>query len=172
MLVSTCVVFFTMSNWIHEQSYQAGQCTITAKRLDHQISTTTSTSNNGVSHVVSTSDVYAPYFEFTVQTDDHARSYTASGYDGTGDYTSDRMGEQAIVDSYQLGHVYQCWYDRSNPAQAVLVRNLDWIAILIAGAFLLGGGLFVVVGIFVLLNRIKTTSVSWNEEVRLVWNEE
>src|SRR5690348_9469530 len=85
-LIALILSLVALSGWLHEQSYQTGQCTITAKRLDHEISTTTT--KNGNTEVTSTSDVYAPYFEFTVLTTNH-RSYTATGYDGTSIYTSD-----------------------------------------------------------------------------------
>jgi Protein of unknown function (DUF3592) len=75
------------------------------------------------------------------------RSYRASGYDGSESYTSDRAGKQAIVDRYTIGQRYPCWYNPAHPTQAILVRQPNWVVILIGGGFLLLGALFATVGI-------------------------
>lgn len=162
MLVALFLLAFVGHKWQEEQGYQSGQCTITAKQLQHELSTTTNTSGNGNTKTTTTTttDVYAPYFEYTVLTTD-GRSYRASGYDGSDSYTSDQIGQQAIVDHYNIGQRYQCWYDPANPTQAILVRQLDWVPILIGGFFLLLGGIFVIVGIFVLLNLFRQGGRSW-----------
>lgn len=163
MLVALFLLAFVGHKWQEEQGYQSGQCTITAKQLQHELSTTTNTSGNGNTKTTTTTttDVYAPYFEYTVLTTD-GRSYRASGYDGSDSYTSDQIGQQAIVDHYNIGQRYQCWYDPANPTQAILVRQLDWVPILIGGFFLLLGGIFVIVGIFVLLNLFRQGGRSWH----------
>jgi UPF0716 family protein affecting phage T7 exclusion len=123
---------------IQQQGYRSGQCTITAKQLQHELSTTTSTTSNGntTTRTTSTQDVYAPYFEYRVRTAD-GQSYSASGYDGSNSYTSDRAAQQAIVDRYSVGQSYPCWYNPARPTQAVLIRQLNWVLIVVGGIFLL-----------------------------------
>ncbi len=142
MLVGLILLVVAGNQMLQEQKYQSGQCTITAKQLEHDISTTTSTNSNGSKTTTST-DVYAPYFEYTVHAA-NGRSYSANGYDGSNTYTSDRDGQQAIVDHYTIGQSYQCWYNPTNPAQAVLVRQPDWLLIILGGAFLLAGAFFTI----------------------------
>jgi hypothetical protein len=148
ILVALVMLAFAGNQMLQEQRYQSGQCTITARQLRHELSTSTTTHNNGnTTYTTSTTtDVYAPYFEYAVHTAD-GRSYPASGYDGSDNYTSDRAGQQAIVDRYTIGQSYQCWYNSANPTQAILVRQPDWVMILIGGGFLLLGALFAAVGI-------------------------
>ena len=84
MLVALLLLAFIGHKWQQEQGYQSGQCTITARQLQHQVSTSTNTHTNGNGNTTTTTtrtDVYAPYFEYTVRATD-GRSYPASGYDG------------------------------------------------------------------------------------------
>ena len=66
--------------------------------------------------------VYATDFGYIVHTA-NGGSYKASGYDGSGNYNFSQSSQQAIVNSYSIGHTYSCWYDASNPSNAVLVRD-------------------------------------------------
>ena len=158
--VALALLAFAGYQMLQEQGYQSGQCTITARQLLHEISTSTTTDSNG-NKTIKSIDEYAPYFEYTVRAAD-GRSYTASGYDGSDSYTSDRAGQQAIVDHYNIGLSYQCWYSPANPTQAILVRQPDWALILIGGVFLLVGVLFLIVGILTLLGLIRPGGRSWS----------
>ncbi len=122
-----------------QQGYQAGQCTIIGKQLQ-QTTDTQSTANYD----------YAPYFRYIVHTTD-GRSYTTGGYDGTNTYSSDQAGQQAVLDQYQVQKTYPCWYDPSNPAQAVLVRHANWLLLLIGGVFLLISLPLIVAGIVMII---------------------
>ncbi len=145
MLVGFVLVGIAGYQMVQQQGYQAGQCTITGKQLLHELSTTTHTNHNGNTTTTTTSTqvVYAPSFQFSVRTAD-GKSYAASGYDGTGTFTSDRAGQQAVVDQYSIGQSYPCWYNAANPTQAVLARHLNWVLILV-------GGIFIVVSLFILI---------------------
>jgi hypothetical protein len=156
MLVAFILLAVAGNQMLQEQGYRSGQCTITARQLQHEVSTTTQThkSGNTTYTTSTTADVYAPSFAYTVRTAD-GRSYPASGYDGSNTYTSDRAGQQAIVDHYNIGQSYQCWYNPANPTQAILVRQPDWLLILIGGVFLLVGGLFAAIGTFALLGSFR-----------------
>jgi hypothetical protein len=154
-LISFAIAINTMRV---QQSYQAGQCTITAKQLLHNISS--STTNTGSGQIHTTSDVYAPFFEFTVRTAD-GRSYAAQGYDGQNIYTSDLAGQQTILDRYKVGQTYQCWYDPTQPAQAILVRSFNWLLFVIAGAFLIPGIVLMVVGFLLFRSFRRRQSYTW-----------
>ena len=158
MLIGLSLLAIVTIQSVHQQGYHMGQCTITAKQLQHELSTSTHThtnSNGSISSTTSTTtDVYAPYFEYTVRTADD-RDYKAYGYDGSNTYTSDRAGEQAIVDHNNIGQSYQCWYNPTDPTQAILVRQTDWLFILIGGGFLLFGILFTTIGILFLVGLFR-----------------
>jgi hypothetical protein len=164
MLVGLSFLAIAIALSVQQQGYKAGQCTITAKQLLHELSTSTTTNTNSNGTITSTSfsttDVFTPYFEYTVRTAD-GRNYMAYGYDGSNTYTSDRSGEQAIVDRYNIGQSYQCWYNPADPTHAILVRQTDWLFILIGGAIVLFGLLFVAVGILFLLGLFGSARRSW-----------
>ena len=165
VLLALTLLAFAGYQIIQQQGYQSGQCTITARQLQYEITTSTNTNSNGTQTIRSI-DEYAPYFEYTVHAPD-GRSYTASGYDGSDTYTSDLAGQQAIVDHYNVGQSYQCWYNPANPTQALLVRHPDWLFFLVGGGFLLVGGLFAIVGILMLLGLFKLGGRSWRYSWRV-----
>jgi hypothetical protein len=148
-LVALILLLFTGHQMLEQQGYQLGQCTITAKQLQSEVAQSTL---NG--HTILT-DEYAPTFEYTVHTAKGLR-YTGSGYNGLSIYTSDRAGQQAIVDHYAIGQSYSCWYDPADPTQAILVRPELGFVFLFTGSFLLFGILFVLLGILVLLGLFRT----------------
>lgn len=99
--------------------------------------------------------VYAP--EFRVE-------FTAGGkpfaewvhYEITDIHTSDRARSEAILEQFEIGRQYPCWYDPRDPRRAVLKRGYTWFAwlmLLFPAPFLAigGGGLF-----YVLLNWGKS----------------
>ena len=147
VLISIVLVVFFVSAVSQLQKYQAGRCTILAKQLLQEEQQERHTSNGHRYTTIKT--VYAPDFQFTVQTAD-GRSYTARGYDALGTSSSDRSSQQAIVDQYSVGKTYPCWYNPTNPTQAVLTRQFNWFVFLIPGLFFLIGGVFVTVGIVVI----------------------
>ncbi len=152
MVVALIFLAIAVNQLLQERKYQPGQCTITARQLQQELSSNTTTHRNGNNTytTTTTTNVYAPYFEYTVHTFD-GRIYPASGYNGSSTFTSDRVGQQAIVDRYSVGQSYQCWYNPARPTQAVLVRQANWLAFLLGGIFLLVGGIIAIVGVFMLM---------------------
>ncbi len=144
---------------LQQQGYRSGQCTISAKQLRHEVSTTTSTTNNGntTTRTTTTQDVYAPFFEYRVRTAD-GQSYLASGYDGSDTYTSNRAAQQAIVDRYSIGQSYPCWYNPAHPTQAVLIRQLNWVLIVVGGIFLLVSLLIASIGLLITRNSMQAAA--------------
>jgi len=152
VLIAIVLEIAFASRFSQIQSYQTGRCLITAKQvLQEEVTNTESYTNNGQSYTRTTTTEYRPDFQFTVLTaNDH--SYAAQGYDAFNSSTSDRSGQQAIVDQYTVGKTYPCWYDPAHPTQAVLTRQFDWFVFLIPGIFLLVGLVIIVVGIAMILN--------------------
>lgn len=150
ILISIALFVFFVGSFSQLQRYQAGSCTITAKQLRQEKERHTRTSNGHRS--TTTTTVYAPDFQFTVQAAD-GRRYAAQGYDALGTSSSDRNGQQAIVNQYTVGKTYPCWYNPANPTQAVLTREFNWFVFFIPGLFLLIGGVFVIFGIVKILMR-------------------
>ena len=136
------VLFFSLSlpEWRVYNDYIATRCVVRDKRLGESDSEGTPT--------------YRP--ELLIE-------YTAGGnrhetwtYDATGLYTSLRGQSQAILDRFEIGGEYPCWYNPHDIGQAVLVRHFTWFAwlTLIVPATLIvigGGGL-----VFAILNWGKS----------------
>ena len=62
-------------------------------------------------------------------------------------YSADRNGQQAIIDSFQFGATYLCWYAPNRPDQAVLVLGHLWgacVALIIPIGLLIVGALGIV----------------------------
>ncbi|MFL5660823.1 MAG: DUF3592 domain-containing protein [Ktedonobacteraceae bacterium] len=100
-------------------SYTQGQCMITNKSLEYKF--------NGKKYL------YTPVFAFTVQTTDQ-HMYQANGYTAVPVFSS-QEASQAILDAYDYGQTYTCWYDPAIPTHAVLVRDLNLLL------FFIGAGL-------------------------------
>lgn len=89
------------------QTYQQGQCTILSGTTDY-----TSTKDE---------QYYTADLQYIVTTKD-GQHITTDGYDGPYASQFDTQDEaQQIVDSYQVGQSYSCWYDPAAPFHAVLV---------------------------------------------------
>ena len=52
-------------------------------------------------------------------------------YDAVPTWGPDKGGQQAIVDSFQVGKTYPCWYDPDRPEKAILVRGHAWVPFLL-----------------------------------------
>jgi hypothetical protein len=67
----------------------------------------------------------------------------ASGYDICGAYASDRDAEQVLLDEFEVGGQYRCWYDPLKPDVVVLVRGYSWwvwLLLMVPISFMLIGG--------------------------------
>jgi hypothetical protein len=48
--------------------------------------------------------------------------------DATGAYSSGREAKQAVLDRFDIGQAYKCWYDPQEPTTVCLARGYDWLA--------------------------------------------
>lgn len=69
---------------------------------------------------------YQPQFEIEFVTED-GRTVRTRGYDTWDVYSSGHDGQQAILDSYEVGKSYPCWYDPGDPSQIVLTRRPSYM---------------------------------------------
>jgi len=85
---------------------------------------------------------YRPEIRIRYMVDD--RPYEDATYDVTRRYSTDRPAMQAVLDQFEVGREYPCWYDPLDPHIAVLVRGYSaWLYLLLlipASAISIGGG--------------------------------
>lgn len=121
---------FVLPLWRSNTVYVEHTCVILDKRI-------------GESHGKG-SNTYRP--EFFIRYTVNGREYRIWAYDIGGVYSSGRAGKQAILDQYQIGQTYPCWYDPDDPGKAVLVRGFDWflLFLLLPIVFMIigGGGMY------------------------------
>jgi hypothetical protein len=73
---------------------------------------------------------YLPAIGIHYRIDD--RDYHAETYDVTQTYSTDRAAVEALVDQFEVGKKYTCWYDPLDPHRAVLVRGYSgWLYLLL-----------------------------------------
>ena len=141
VLVGIVLYYWPISQILQVNSYQSANCTILAKKLE------TVTTNGGA-------DAYHPNFTFSVPTGD-GQNYIAHGYGLIDSSSADRGAEQALVDSYKINSRYPCWYDASNPAHAVLNRQLDSLAFAPGTVFVFGGLILMFIALSKRPNSVK-----------------
>src|SRR5262245_33990534 len=67
------------------------------------------------------------HVEYTVD----GRAHRTWTYDASGMYTDGRARHQAVLDQFQKGQRYPCWYDPSDPDKAVLTRDFSWWGLMV-----------------------------------------
>lgn len=139
--------------------YQPGRCTITSKELQ-------------VSGGTEADPTYHAQLDYTVRTASGAQAHSTryDWFDGTGLFgmplqtgSTDRAGEQTILNRYVVGSTYPCWYDARDPSQAVLTRDEDWIRLLYANP------LFTIIALVVALVALALILIVVAGLARLAW---
>jgi hypothetical protein len=74
--------------------------------------------------------VYRPEFHIRYRAD--GKVYEAHTYNITGETTSGRAPKEEILERYEIGQSYPCWYDPLHPQTAVLVRGYSMFGFLLA----------------------------------------
>jgi hypothetical protein len=128
---------FLLPDWRSNHRYLASSAVVLDKRLQSQLFDVARRKGQGIRQQES----YRP--EIKIQYEVNGRKFESWSYDATGMYSPDRAAQQAIVDSFQVGATYPCWYDPDRPEQAVLVRGHNWGAyvflIVPLGLVMIGG---------------------------------
>ncbi|MFF7242160.1 DUF3592 domain-containing protein [Streptomyces collinus] len=97
-------------------------------------------------------EYYTPQFSFRVS-DGSGRYVDSSGYAIGRGPQLERAQAQKILDSYQIGKTYPCWFDPGNHEKAVLTRSVSGWILLIPSVIMLLVGLAIPLGGIVLARR-------------------
>lgn len=116
-----------------------GTCTILGKELVSKQSTSRSSRKHGGSSTRKKT-VYRP--EFHIRHEVGGKSYEARTYRIVESSTSSKASQEAILERFETGKTYPCWYDPADPSRVVLEKGVSTGAILFTGL----GGLFVLIG--------------------------
>jgi hypothetical protein len=125
--------------WKANNRYLPASCVV----LDRRLATGT------VPDVVVEGDLHRPverpayHPEIKIQYVVGGRKYEVWTYSAIARFSTDRVGQQAIVDSFRVGATYPCWYDPDRPDRVVLVRGHIWLtdfALIVPIVFLVFGG--------------------------------
>lgn len=116
-LLVVIVWAFLLPDWRVNNRYIASSCQVLDKKLDSVLLDVPGGPNKGVKKEES----YRPALKIRYEAS--GRKIETWAYDGGIIYSPNRASQQAIIDSFQVGSTYPCWYDRDRPEQAVLVRG-------------------------------------------------
>jgi hypothetical protein len=97
-------------------AYVANVCTVLDKRLDESMGDEGPT--------------YRP--EFLIEYEVAGQKYRTWTYKAFKFYSSGKAGKQEVLDGFVVGKQYPCWYDPADPNQAVLVRDFQWLEVILA----------------------------------------
>ena len=139
-----------VASFLKVQSYQQGQCTILTKGI-HTYSSYDQDSGSNYSQ-------YAPIFTFSMSDASH-KSFHGEGYGIDQNVQQDQQSTQAILNQYQIGKTFPCWYDAGNPSHAVLTRAVTEWVLLLPGGIMLLIGLGILVGGLILMRKFRRTSL-------------
>jgi hypothetical protein len=138
---SVLLMWALLLDWRANYSYLPNSCVVLDRRLASTMKELVVRVNDeGISETKRV-PVYRPEIQIRYEVD--GRRYEIWTYDAIGEVSTDRLAQQAIVDSFQVGATSPCWYDPSRPETAILVRGHAWgLYYLIIGPimFLLVGG--------------------------------
>lgn len=107
-----------LPDWRVNNRYIASSCQVLDKKLESQLFDVPGGPNKGVKE-----ESYRPALK--IQYEASGRKIETWAYDGGIIYSPNRASQQAIIDSFQVGATYPCWYDPDRPDQAVLVRGYN-----------------------------------------------
>jgi hypothetical protein len=130
-------------DWRANHRYVANSCLVLDKKLDETTMEVVAAKTGARSQQTS----YYP--EFKIRYEVGGRKYETWTYEAIKIHSTDRVAQQRILDTFQVGETYPCWYDPDRPDKAVLVRSeqapLLSVVLLIPIAFLV----IAVAGLFI-----------------------
>ncbi len=125
------VSWFVWPEWRANRQFASSTCVLLDKRVDER---------------AGADDTEAPTYlpEFHIQYEADGQKWDAKTYDVNRTYSTDREAVEAILDRYEVGDRYVCWYDPIHPQTVVLVRGYSgwlYLLMLIPISFIaIGGG--------------------------------
>ncbi|HEX4148758.1 MAG TPA: DUF3592 domain-containing protein [Pirellulales bacterium] len=138
--LGVCLVDVTIPDWRAKHKFVETTCQVLDKRI--------------LAEGESGGRRYRPDFHIRYQVGGQA--YQVWTYEIPRLSTSDQPASKTILDAFQVGGRYPCWYDPFDPQQAVLAREYSlfaWMILILPGSFIAigGGGL-----VYTLLNWGKS----------------
>ncbi len=106
---------FIVPDWRTNNRYVATSCEVLDKRLDSELFDVPGAQGKRQK------ESYRPAIKIRYEV--RGRKFEVWAYDSLRIYTDNQASQQAIVDSFQVGMAYPCWYDPDRPDQVVLVRG-------------------------------------------------
>ena len=107
LLVSLLTGLIQLHTYSTYQTYKQGSCVINSGTTTY--------------HSTKNSHYYTADFQYTVQAN-NGQQADASGYDAPyHEEFNSQYDAQQVVDTYNVGEVYACWYNPANPSHAALV---------------------------------------------------
>lgn len=95
--------------------------------------------NQFVEHrcVVASKDLIVPHFRggykphISIRYTVNGKEFQAVTYSANDNWGHRRAEAQTILDHFEIGHEYPCWYDPDDPSRVVLARGYTWVEYLI-----------------------------------------
>jgi hypothetical protein len=115
--------------WRANRQFAQTKCSVEAKRVVERAATPEDPA------------MYRP--EILIKYDADGHTQYAWTYDVTQTYLTDRASVETILDGFEIGKRYDCWYDPVDPQTAVLVRGYSgwlYLLLLIPVSFVIIGG--------------------------------
>jgi hypothetical protein len=142
-LLATLIV----PEWRANHSFLETKCVVLGKRLLERESAEPlpDDASNGKS--------WRPEFQIEYQAGRHL--FQTRTYDVSRSFSMNREEAARVVDQFQVGQEYTCWYDPADPATAVLVRGYTWsgwVLLLLPLSLFVGG-----------LGGLAITLLSWGK---------
>lgn len=129
--LSAMLVWYIIPEWQVNYEFVQTTCVVLGKELVKK-------SDDGRS-------LYRPEIAIEYQAGGTTRE--AKTYDICGTPSVDRDAQQAILDQFEVGGQYACWYDPANPQTVVLVQGYTWwiwlLLILPVSFLIIGAGGFI-----------------------------
>lgn len=147
IVLGICLVEMTIPEWRAKHKFVETTCEILEKRILEE-------------------DPYGgPRYrpDFHIRYEVGGQAYQVWTYEIPRLSTRDRPASQALLEQFEVGHKYPCWYDPFDPSQAVLLRSyklFSWLVLFLPGSLILMG-----------LGGLVYTLLNWGKsaERRAAW---
>lgn len=106
------IYLLVLPEWRVNHRFVEGRCEVLQKRIGESRAQGSAT--------------YRPEFLLRYEVD--GETYETWSYDATKAYSSGLPAKQSILQRYEVGKQYACWYDPRDPETVVLVRGYTWVA--------------------------------------------
>lgn len=120
-----------------DRSFVEGRCEILGKNLIEEEKRTRSSRKSGGSR---TRTHYRPEFHIAYEVE--GKSLEARTWRIVQSSSTSESAEQKVLDRFEVGKSYPCWYDPANPSRVVVEKGVSMGGIILVAL----GGLFALIG--------------------------